>query len=440
MNRKTRLYAAVSLVALFVAGCNGPCSTIKPITAPEATGGSADFSSYVAMGTSIGAGYQSGGLVYRHQLQSYPALFAAQVGAEFTYPAISDSGIPPLMQLVSLVPSPVIIQGTDQGEPTNLALPAAYTNLSIPFAVLADVTSSARYGAPESFYPIILRGQGTILAQAASLSPTLVSFEYGTTEVLASARSGSGTPGLSTSLFAQLLTATLDAAHTAMPNAKLALFTVPDVTSLPFVTTVKPFKLLPSGTKLRFLCAEDEAHPTGQLNDDDYVLLTASSLLAAGTGIPTVAGGNGNPLPGSVVLTAAEATSLGAAVAGYNAAIAAEAAARGAALVDLHGLLVTAATIGIQVGGARYTGAFLTGGLFSLDGVHPTDLGHGLIANVMIDAVNAKFGASVPHVSLPDVETYTASSLQPAPAEEGVVSFPRIEGLGATVRMLNSRR
>jgi hypothetical protein len=43
-------------------------------------------------------------------------------------------------------------------------------------------------------------------------------------------------------------------------------------------------------------------------------------------------------------------------------------------------------------------------------------------------------------VSLPDVETYTASSLQPAPAGEGAVGFPRIEGLEAVVRMMNSRR
>ncbi len=53
--------------------------------------------------------------------------------------------------------------------------------------------------------------------------------------------------------------------------------------------------------------------------------------------------------------------------------------------------------------------------------------------------MNATLGASVPYVSLPDVETYTASSLQPAPAEEGLTAFPQID-VTATIRMLNSGR
>ena len=99
MNRKIRLYAAVTLVALFVAGCSGPCSTIKPINAPAATGGNADFTTYVALGTSISAGGQSGGLVETHQAQAFPALFAHQAGASaFTCDRVSPDGIPPLLQ------------------------------------------------------------------------------------------------------------------------------------------------------------------------------------------------------------------------------------------------------------------------------------------------------------------------------------------------------
>ena len=438
MNRKIRLYAAVTLVALFVAGCSGPCSTIKPITAPTATGGSADFTVYAALGTSIGAGYQSGGLVYRHQLQAYPALFATQVGAPFTYPAISDSGIPALLRLVSISPL-FIVQSSLTGSPTNLLLPTPYTNMSIPGAVLNDVRDTTYYNR-SGIFAIIQRGQGSILEQIVRLRPTFVSFEYGANEVLGPATSGSGTPILSVAQFGGLLTSTLAALQDSLPDARLALFTVPDVTSIPFVTTIKPYVTLPNGTHVPLLVGEDAAHPQGGLNPDDYVLLTASSLLAAGTGIPIALGGNGTPLPGSVVLTAAEATSIQEAVDGYNVAIRAEATARGAALVDLHGLLKTASTTGIQVGGARYTSAFLTGGLFSLDGAHPTDLAHGLITNLMIDAVNAKFGASIPHVSLPAVEARTASMVQQTPADEGAARFPRVEGLGDMLKVLAARR
>ena len=107
--------------------------------------------------------------------------------------------------------------------------------------------------------------------------------------------------------------------------------------------------------------------------------------------------------------------------------------------MDLRGILTVAATTGIQVGGVRYSGAFLTGGLFSLDGIHPTDLGSGVIANAMIDAVNAKFGAAIPHVDLADMTTYSADHLRRETAEGGA-GLPDIDGLQQGLRMLFGRR
>src|SRR6185436_11605129 len=40
------------------------------------------------------------------------------------------------------------------------------------------------------------------------------------------------------------------------------------------------------------------------------------------------------------------------------------------------------------------------GGIFSLDGIHPSRTGHALIANAFIDAINARFGESIPQVSV----------------------------------------
>lgn len=432
MNRRFRIYAAVTLVALLVAGC-GPCERLDPVTAPVADGGGADFSSYVALGASVGAGYQSGGLVSRHQLKSYPALFAGRIGADFTYPAVSDPGIPALLRLVALS-GPVIEQLEGSGSPTNLDQALPYTNLSVPGAVLYDVTNSSRYGS--GMFPVILRGMGTMLAQAVSLQPTFVSLEFGANEVLGPASGGSGTPALDAGSFGYLLDATLDALQGALPGARLALFNVPDVTTIPFVTTIKPY-FMAGGSRVYYLCATDPQHLTGTLNPDDYVLLTASSYLASGVGIPAVYGGTGTPLPGALVLTATEAASLREALEGYNTRIQAEAQARGAALVDFHGLLATASTTGIQVGGVRYSSAFLTGGLFSLDGAHPSDMGQGLLANVMIDAVNRQFGSTIAHVSLPEVQTYTSSAegeVELTP--QGLRGLPRVDGLEEAMRRL----
>ncbi len=49
---------------------------------------------------------------------------------------------------------------------------------------------------------------------------------------------------------------------------------------------------------------------------------------------------------------------------------------------------------------------FVTGGLFSLDGVHPTSQGQAIIANEFIKITNAKFNANLPLI---DVSTIPGS-------------------------------
>jgi hypothetical protein len=51
------------------------------------------------------------------------------------------------------------------------------------------------------------------------------------------------------------------------------------------------------------------------------------------------------------------------------------------------------------VNGEILTTEFL-GGIFSLDGVHPTNTGYGVIANAFIDALNRKFDADLLAISL----------------------------------------
>ena len=437
MNRKIRLYAAVTLVALFVAGCSGPCDRIDPINAPAAVSGSADFTSYVALGTSISAGGQSGGLVETHQAHAFPALFAKQIGAAaFTYDRISPDGIPPLLRLVSL--SPLVINNTGRGlgAARDLSQPTPYHNLSVYGSLLYDVDSTTYYTTSPyaAFFGMVARGQGSLLHQAAALNPTFLSIEYGANEVLGAALQGSGTPLNSVPQFTAILGYTLADIHTLMPQAKFAIFNVPNVTNIPYVTTVKPYVVNPAnGSHIPLI------GPAGLLSESDFVLLTAIDSLKVGTGIPAPAGGNGRPLLGSQVLTADEAASLQTAVDGYNAAIAAAATAYDAALVDLHGLFAQIAARGYDFDGVHYSSTFVTGGLFSLDGVHPTDLAQGLLANAMIDAVNARFGAAVAHVDLHTAATATSSKVRPAQPEGGA-TWPEIDGLADMLQVLGARR
>jgi hypothetical protein len=109
------------------------------------------------------------------------------------------------------------------------------------------------------------------------------------------------------------------------------------------------------------------------------------------------------PLAPNLVLDAGEVATIRAAVSDYNAFIAAQASAHGAALVDIHALVDELHDKGLVAGGQRLTIDFL-GGLFSLDGVHPTNTGYALFANKFIHALNTQFAAGIPPVSLDQVK------------------------------------
>jgi len=436
MNARTFLWIAA---ALFLGGALAACGKIEAITQPAAQSGNANFRTYVAMGTSITAGWESGGLVEHHQTKSYAYLFAHQAGASaFTIPSVSADGLPPLLRILSLNPLFITNAGRTPGAFTNLGQPTSYHNMAVPYSTVFDAVDSIYYYTaippnppnPERIlmFENIARHRGTILQQVLGQGPTFISIEYGSNEVLGAASSGSGTPLLSPPLFDAIYDTLMANIARFAPQANLALVTVPDVTTIPFFTTFPPYTVsLTTGAPVSLV------GPDGPLAPADLVLLRAADSLAIGTGIPVggynyvnpAAPGNGRPLLDSQVLNALESAEIQSAVAAENTTIRDAATTAGAALVDLNGLLREASTTGLHYQGHTYATDFVTGGLFSLDGVHPTDLAHGFIANLMIDAVNAKFGAHIPHVDLSQSATATSSRLQPA---RGSKPMPWIQG------------
>ena len=444
---------AVLALAAFVAGCQGPCSKIEAINGPALSGGSADFTTYVSLGTSISSGWQSGGLVNRHQYVSFPTLFARQTGKTvtldgtgggaantngFSFPAVDGDGLPALLALQSLSPLFISNAGRVTGAPANAAWPTAYNNMAVPYSIMLDAVDSTNYyatvgppagiGRPSYQWPFFentARHRGTILAQALSLAPTFMSIELGANEVLGYGTSGGVSPLFPPATYAALLSSVVNAIHGTLPNTKIALFNVPVVTGAPFFTTFSPLTLsIVDGTPIGLLATENGTPVT--LGPSDYVLLTALDSLVAGTGFPTnggnylnpAAGGNGRRLRDDQVLTQVEVDSLTAAAGAMNTAVDSVALRPFVAKVDFDGLLALAAQTGLQVGTTTYTTAFVTGGLFSLDGVHPTDVAHAALANLMIDAVNARFGSTVPRLNVSQWATPTSSRARPAPGED----------------------
>jgi hypothetical protein len=143
--------------------------------------GSADFSSFVAVGHSLTAGYSNGGVSVDWQTFSFGALVHSQAGGSGPYeqPLFSDPGIPAQLELISLSPL-TISQKAGTAVPLNLAYGAAYNNLGIPGANVSDVLGTI-CGFP--LFDLILRNQACggafpdlpVVAQALSLQPTFVS-------------------------------------------------------------------------------------------------------------------------------------------------------------------------------------------------------------------------------------------------------------------------
>lgn len=106
------------------------------------------------------------------------------------------------------------------------------------------------------------------------------------------------------------------------------------------------------------------------------------------------------PLQDKHVLIPTEIAEIRTATDAYNTTIAAVASEKGLALVDTRAVLTQLATTGIKFGNFSLTSAYVTGGAFSLDGIHPSARGYALISNIFVDAINAKYGATLRHVDL----------------------------------------
>src|SRR5436190_14963933 len=318
------LAAALALVAL----------AAVPQAARAVDTGSADFTRYVAMGDSLTAGFCSGSIIVDCQKNSYPALIFHQATGrpvtDFQQPLVSAPGLPGVLRLVSLAPL-VIAPTPGHGDPINLNLPRPYDNMAIPGANLHDVLTKTASTSPTDPTDLVLRRQGfTQVQQALGLHPTFVTLWIGNNDALASATSGGVIPPTPAAQF-DVEYRTL-AGAIANSGAKLAVATIPDVTSIPFVTTLSRF--VPNPATGQPILINGAPVPLIGVNPGDFVLLTAQGAMAQGFGIPLQLGGNGQPLPGNVVLTAAEAGTIRNFVNAYNTSIRTAATAAGAPVID----------------------------------------------------------------------------------------------------------
>ena len=239
----------------------------------ERSKGTADFTKMVAVGNSLTAGYQSGALYADGQINSLPAMIAEQMkqvgGGDFSQPLLTGEqgskgvGVDPALAVTGQVETRLALKGTvdclgvrsvgpvRKDDPysavallTGMASVAAqgpYNNQGVPGAKLTDLTNPA-YANP-FFGRLKTSLPATMLSMATDLDATFFSLWIGNNDVLGYATSGGddGPTGPNGLTDAGAFTTAYDAAVTALTanGAKGVLANIPDVTTIPYFTTIK---------------------------------------------------------------------------------------------------------------------------------------------------------------------------------------------------------
>ncbi|CAN1552053.1 GDSL lipase/esterase [Flavobacteriaceae bacterium] len=117
------------------------------------------------------------------------------------------------------------------------------------------------------------------------------------------------------------------------------------------------------------------------------------------------------PMPDRYILLPTEVAEIKTYTDAYNTTIETAAEANGLAIFNAKVVMDQLTTTGVTANGYTLKSTYVTGGAFSLDGVHPSPRGYALIANKFMEAINAKYGSNLKGVSLYDYRIMFPPSL-----------------------------
>jgi lysophospholipase L1-like esterase len=410
----------IAAAILFTAACKPEIETPAGTTA-----GQANFSKYIAVGNSLTSGYADGGLYLEGQKVAYPNLIAAKMssvgGGTFTSPFFTEehsngSGYLSLSALVN--GTPTLTQITEKlayrdaakhldkysGEIQNLGIPGMRVDLSF------DPTLT--FSAANPFFERLLTdaqvGKTNYFQYIQGRNHTFFSIWLGNNDVLGYALNGAVTvTGDPTTVLTDKVT--FSSLYANLLNALTAggqkgiIATIPDVTAIPYFNTVKPSLLLASA-KAANPAAQAVFIQTGTgavrvATDEDLIRLPFQSAGLFGQGTIPYGLHPLNPIANNWVLDKDEVIKVKDYVNSYNSSIKSIATSKGLAIADTYAYF-NQVKAGLMVQGIGINATFISGGAFSLDGIHLTPRGNAVIANVFIDAINAKYGSTIPTVDV----------------------------------------
>ena len=454
------------LPAIVLFACN------PEINVPTPTTGALDFSNYVSVGNSLTAGYSDGGLYAEVQMQSYPYLVAQQINSispiEFSQPDIPGNGSG-YMYLTSLAPT--FGEFPEEQNWTN-QIEGPFNNLGVPGIRVKDI-SVPGYGSSVDFNPYFYRMLGgkspltTYLDFVDETNPTFFTNWLGNNDVLGYASTGGkagiaggigGIGGLTPVAEFEQLYGEMMSVLTG-DGAEGVVITIPDVTLIPFFTTIPyiaieldeqtasdlmgltafgGYNFVLDNLASQGVITQDEADKrkvnyaegynpilihdkdlddlsvilgsineklaiygqTRQSNAEDLMLFTAQTVLgtlADPTNEQSVIG-VAIPLFDEYCLTKMETANVKSYTDDYNDIIRGYASSGSVGLIEANDILQDINDDGVFVDGVVLDGGYILGGTFSLDAVHLTPRGYAFVANAVIEEINNEFGTTIPPV------------------------------------------
>lgn len=362
---------------------------------------------------------------------------------------------PPTTPGGSPSPSSVALPPYNQTSSTTFAsLGSTFNNMGIPGAKVTHLLA-AGYGSSAGnpyFARFASSPTTTVLADALAQNPTFFSLWIGGNDVLGYATSGGLNPADITP------PSTFDTAYNTLANQLAAggrkgvVANLPYVSTLPYFTTV-PYNPVPldagtagqlnagyatynngllfaqanglltpaevaqrtisfsaSSTNRVVIIDEYLTNLTGfgipsyrQATSEDLIVLSARNFIGTTVGgNPLQINGVSVPLADQWVLSKNEIAEVKIATDAYNQTIQTAATNNDLAFVDAKAIMDQVSTVGITANNYTVTSTYVTGGAFSLDGVHPSPRGYALIANEFLKSINAKYGSNIKGVSFAD--------------------------------------
>jgi len=404
---------AVLLLALTVSLLSG-CDD-ESIMAPEIQDDL--FNSYVALGNSITAGFQSGGINSQTQSASFAALLAEQMQTPFGVPELATPGCPPpFVEFFneSGIPAP---QRPAQTDSTTCALrteqlPPRVNNVAVPDAEVVDVTSN-NTPSTNALTQFILGGR-TQAQAALEANPTFATVWIGNNNVLDPALNGTAnvTPP---NEFEDQYISMLNQLTSGDSLEGGVLIGVSNVAFIPFFSPGPVYVALeqqgqfPQNFEVTSSCdAQDPNTGLTPLIPIDYGFnLIGQALQNPGQTVTLDCQATGTP-----ALTLNEVSTLAGTVQQYNTVIQQQAQQRDLAFFNPNNIFATLYTN--EDGDLDPTNDLIPkfpdrdsdepfGPFFSLDGIHPSSTAHRLVTNQLIGTINEEYGRSLQKIEAPDL-------------------------------------